>query len=100
MAVLFPSVIPRVPSDPLIEFTIRIPRSAAAGDRVDWPRLVSYGARSSRMFRAYLSVTAWLGRSAKRGHPITRLIAAPVVDQDGAPAAAPAPGLPPGIWDL
>ena len=85
VAVLFPSVIPSNPSDPLIEWTIRIPRSAATGDRLNWPRLVAYGADSARLFRAYLAVAAWLGRSAKRGHPLTRQIAAPVNGPDGKP---------------
>ena len=55
----------------------------ANGDRLNWPRLLAYGADSARLFRAYLAVTAWLGRSAKRGHPITRQIAAPVHGPDG-----------------
>ena len=78
-----PSVIPSTPSNPLVEWTIRIPRVGANGDRLNWPRLLAYGADSARLFRAYLAVTAWLGRSAKRGHPITRQIAAPVHGPDG-----------------
>ena len=85
VAMLFPSVIPSVPSDPLIEFTIRVPPAAAHGDRIDWPLLTAYGAESTRLFRAYLAVTAWLGRSAHRGHPITRHVAAPVRGADGKP---------------
>ena len=46
VAMLFPSVIPSVPSDPLIEFTIRVPPAAAHGDRIDWPLLTAYGAES------------------------------------------------------
>ena len=83
---LFPSVIPSTPSNPLVEWTIRIPRGGANGDRLNWPRLLAYGADSARLFRAYLAVTAWLGRSAKRGHPITRQITAPVHGPDGKPA--------------
>ena len=86
VAMLFPSVIPSAPTDPLVEFTVRVPRSAAHGDRLNWPRLVKYGADSARMLRAYLSVVPWLGRSAHHGHPITRTIAAPVLGPDGKPA--------------
>ena len=85
VAMLFPSVIPNASSDPLIEFTIRVPPSAARGDRIYWPLLIAYGAESTRLFRAYLAVTAWLGRSAHGGHPITRRIAAPVLGADGKP---------------
>ena len=85
VATLIPSVIPSTPTDPLIEFTIRVPSVAAHGDRIDWPRLVAYGATSDRLFRAYLAVTAWMGRSSNRGHPITREIAPPVIADDGKP---------------
>lgn len=85
VATLIPSVIPSTPTDPFIEFTIRVPRIAAHGDRIDWPRLVAYGATSDRLFRAYLAVTAWMGRSSNRGHPITREIAPPVIADDGTP---------------
>ena len=86
VAMLFPSVIPAKQGDPLVEFTARVPRVAAHGDRLSWPRLLEYGADSARLFRAYLAVVAWLGRSAKRGHPMTRQIAAPVLGPDGEPA--------------
>ena len=86
VAMLFPSVIPSAPTDPLVEFTIRCPRVAANGDRLNWPRMVEYGADSARMLRAYLAVVPWLGRSAHHGHPITRTIAAPVRGPDGKPA--------------
>ena len=85
VAMLFPSVIPSRRGDPLIEFTVRVPTAAAAGDHVNWPQLLAYGADSARLFRAYLAVAAWLGRSARRGHPITRKIAAPVLGPDGKP---------------
>ena len=55
VAVLFPSVIPSTPSNPLVEWTIRIPRVGANGDRLNWPRLLAYGADSARLFRAYLA---------------------------------------------
>ena len=37
VAVLTPSVIPKTRSDPLVEFTVRIPATAAHGARLDWP---------------------------------------------------------------
>ena len=83
VAMLFPSVIPSAPTDPLVEFTIRVPSVAAHGDRLEWTLLIRYGAESARLFRAYLAVAAWLGRSARRGHPITRMIAAPLYGPDG-----------------
>ena len=86
VGMLFPSVIPSARTDPFVEFTARVPRVAAHGDGLRWPRLVDYGTESARLFRAYLSVAAWLGRSARRGHPLTRTIAAPVLGPDGKPA--------------
>ena len=86
VAMLFPSVIPVTRDHPLTQFTIRVPRAAANGDRLNWPRLLAYGAESDRLIRAYLAVVAWLGRSARNGHPITRQIAAPVLRPDGKPA--------------
>lgn len=85
VAVLFPSVIPATADDPLVEFTLRVPPVAARGDPLNWPRLTQYGAEADRLFRAYLAVVAWLGRSARGGHPITRTIAAPVLGPDGKP---------------
>ena len=58
VAMLLPSVIPNAPSDPLVEFTIRVPPAAARGDRIYWPLLTTYGAESTRLFRAYLAVSA------------------------------------------
>ena len=86
VAMLLPSVIPERRGDPLIEFTVRVPPVAAHGDRLNWPRLLAYGADSARLFRAYLAVVAWLGRSARSGHPITRMLPAPVLGPDGKPA--------------
>ena len=85
VAMMFPSVIPRSPSDPLVEFTIRIPDSAAHGARIDWPTLCKYGTDSASLYRAYLSATALLDRSAHKGHPITRLLPAPETRPDGKP---------------
>ena len=85
VAILYPSVIPTSSRDPSIEFTIRVPRAAAHGDRIIWPWLIAYGAESSVLFRAYLAVTAWMGRSAHHGHSVTRLIRAPLSGSDGKP---------------
>ena len=85
VAILFPSVIPRLPSDPLVEFTARIPLSAARGARIDWPRLKRYGADSAALYRAYLSVCAAMDSVAFKGAPITRRIGAPVFAADGQP---------------
>ena len=83
VAILYPSVIPSSPSDPFIEFTIRVPRIAAYGDRIIWPWLIKYGADSSLRFRTYLAVSAWMGNSARHGHPITRQISQPSYDSGG-----------------
>ena len=83
MVLAFASVIPRKPHHPGVEFTIRLPRSAAAGARIDWPRLCQYGKDSAALYRAYLSVCSVLDNSAHKGQPITRQIAAPVIGPDG-----------------
>ena len=79
------SVIPESPHHPGVEFTICLPRSAAAGARVDWPRLCQYGKESAALYRAYLSVCSVLDNSAHNGRPITRQIAAPITGSDGKP---------------
>ena len=76
MAMVFPSVIPRAPCDPMVEFTVRIPASAAHGARADWQLLCRYGAVSAPLYRAYLSTVAYFDHSARAGHPITADIAA------------------------
>ena len=85
VAVLAPSVIPERRADPLVELTVRIPRSAANGARFDWPLFTRYGVKSATLARGYLSASAHLHRSAHKGHPITRLIAAPILGADGEP---------------
>ena len=77
------SVIPDRPDHPGVEFTVRVPRSAAAGARIDWPRLCQYGKDSAALYRAYLSVCSVLDNSARHGQPLTRQIAAPVIGLDG-----------------
>ena len=68
-----------------VMFTVRIPAQAAHGARIEWPRLCQYGKESAVLYRAYLSVCTWLDNSARRGQPLTRLIAAPVIGGDGKP---------------
>ena len=85
VAVLAPSLIPQARTDPLVELTVRIPRSAANGARFDWPFFARLAVGSATQARAYLSAAAYLHRSAHNGHPITRTIAAPVLGADGQP---------------
>ena len=85
MALMFPSVIPHNPTDPLVEFTIRIPQVAASGARINWPKLCQYGTESAGLYRAYLSATTWMDRVAHKGHPITAEIGAPLLLSDGRP---------------
>ena len=74
VAMAVPTVIPEQRDDPLIEFSVRVPRSAAHGARIHWPRLCAYGVDSAVLYRAYLAVTAHLDASARRGHPQTAQI--------------------------
>ena len=68
-----------------VVFRVSIPRSAARGATVDWDRLVRYGVESAVLYRAYLSVSAVLDYTARAGHPITKTIGAPVLNQAGSP---------------
>jgi len=85
VAMVFPSVIPKRPDQPLVEFTIRVPQSAAKGARIDWGLLRKYRKESSAQYRAYLSASAFIDRSAHQGHGITAEIAAPLLKADGTP---------------
>ena len=85
VAMLLPSVIPLHRDDPLVEFTVRIPRAAARGARVEWPRLCRYGTESSALYRAYLSTMAHLDQASHRGHAITADIGAPLLSPSGEP---------------
>jgi len=80
-----PSVIPEHQDDPLVEFTVRVPKSAANGTRTDWNLLRKYRKESATLYRAYLSASAFIDRSAHRGHGITAEIAAPLLKSDGTP---------------
>ena len=83
VAMLVPSVIPRAPGDPLVEFTVRIPQVAAQGASIDWPTLCQYGKESAALYRAYLSAIAFMDRAAHKGHGITKMIGMPEVDDRG-----------------
>jgi len=83
--ILRPTVIPQRPTDPGVEFSIRIPRQAANGDRLDWPRLARYGKDSAALYRAYLVAAEFMGRSARHGQPITHRIAAPLLGPNDKP---------------
>ena len=83
LALLFPSIIPRKPTDPAVQFTVRVPPTAARGARIDWPRLCRYGVESATVYRAYLAVSAYMDRTAHHGHPITADIAAPIAGPRG-----------------
>ena len=71
VTMIWPSVVPVRPTDPLVEFTLRVPSVAARGASVDWPRLCAYGVESDVLYRALLSVSAFLDRSSHRGRPVT-----------------------------
>lgn len=85
VAMVFPSVIPEAPTDPGVEFTVRIPSSAARGAAIDIKRLRRYGVDSAVLYRAYLTMSALLDRAARRGVPITREIGRPELGDDGKP---------------
>ena len=53
--------------------------------RLDWPRLCQYGTKSASLYRAYLSVAAFMDQSARRGHAITAEIDAPIMFPGGRP---------------
>ncbi len=85
IALVFPSVIPDSMGFPVVEFTVRVPASAASGARVDWNRLRQYRRASAALYRGYLSAVAFMDRAAHHGHGITAEIAAPVLGPDGKP---------------
>ena len=73
VAMVYPSVIPEQPGDPWVEFTMRVPSSAAHGNAIDMPTLRGYLGRYAR-YRAYLVSTVLMGQSAMNGHGVTRTI--------------------------
>ncbi len=83
VAVLNPTAIPRERTAPLVELTVRIPSEAAHGGRFSIARHRAYSVESATLACAHLSAVAQMHRSAHRGHPVTRMIAAPVLDKRG-----------------
>ena len=75
--------IPQKPTDSIVDFRVRIPRTTAHGARIDWPTLCKYRRASSPLYRAYLSVVALMDRTAHKGAPITRQIGTPILKADG-----------------
>ena len=75
--------IPQKPTDSIVDFRVRIPRTTAHGARIDWPTLCKYRRASSPLYRAYLSVVALMDRTAHKGAPITRQIGTPLLKADG-----------------
>ena len=73
------TIIPKEPSDPVVEFTVRIPKTAAYGARLDWQRLCRYGQVSAALYRAYLSAADFMHLSAEQGKAIEQA----VKDKDG-----------------
>lgn len=73
------TIIPKEPSDPVVEFTVRIPKTAAYGARLDWQRLCQYGQVSAALYRAYLSAADFMHLSAEQGKAIEQA----VKDKDG-----------------
>ena len=83
--VLDASVIPEKPTDPIVQFIVRVPPSAAHGATLDWGTLCEYGRESARLYRAYLTACEFMHRSALRGQPITQMIGRAILDQHGNP---------------
>ena len=73
------TIIPKTPSDPVVEFTVRIPKTAAYGARLDWQRLCRYGQVSAALYRAYLSAADFMHLSAEQGKAIEQALK----DKDG-----------------
>ena len=77
--------IPQKPTDSIVDFRVRIPKTTAHGARIDWPTLCKYRLVSSALYRAYLSVVALMDRTAYKGAPITKQIGTPILKADGQP---------------
>lgn len=80
---IFVTVRPQKPTDPLVEFVLRIPKTAANGARIDWPTKLRYGNRSAILYRSYLSAVEFMHHSAHDGQPITEMIGKPLLNKDG-----------------
>ena len=68
------TIIPKEPSDPVVEFTVRIPKTAAYGARLDWQRLCQYGQVSAVLYRAYLAAVDFMHLSAEQGKAIEQAV--------------------------
>ena len=64
-------MVPAVPRSPdeLVAFQFVIPTGAASGARVNWPTLCEYGRESAALYRSYLSASAVLDHTARKGEP-------------------------------
>ena len=67
----------------VVEFSVRVPRSAAHGDRIDWEALQGYGLKSRPLYCGYLSACAVIGAAAHHGHGQTAEIGKHLVGKDG-----------------
>ena len=88
VAMVIPSVIPEHRTDLGVEFTVRIPATAAHGAAIDITRLRRYGVQSAVLYRAYLTMAALLDTAARRGVPVRRQIGRPELGDDGKPEEA------------
>ena len=77
------TVRPQKPTEPLVEFVLRIPKVAAHGARFDWLKLCQYRKDSAALYRAYLTACDFMHQSAHQGQPITEMIGKPLLDKDG-----------------
>lgn len=68
------TIIPKKLSDPVVEFTVRIPKTAAYGARLNWQRLCQYGQVSAVLYRAYLAAVDFMHLSAEQGKAIEQAV--------------------------
>ena len=85
IAMIVPSVIPKTRNEPYVQFTIRVPPSAANGARINWNKLCKYRQNNTAQYRAYLSACTFMDRTAHHGHPITQEIGEPLQSSNGEP---------------
>ena len=68
------TIVPKKQTDPVVEFTARIPKTAAYGARLDWQRLCQYGQVSAVLYRAYLAAVDFMHLSAEQGKAIEQAV--------------------------
>lgn len=68
------TIVPKKQTDPVVEFTTRIPKTAAYGARLDWQRLCQYGQVSAVLYRAYLAAVDFMHLSAEQGKAIEQAV--------------------------